>query len=253
MKFSVCLPAVFGMDDLPGALARIGEAGMDKYELWAWWENDMDALERVQREKGFVPAAVCTKFIPLTDAERHDEYREGLRETIAMCKRTGCKNIISQVGAEIEGVAREIQHRNIVEGVKKCLPDLEGTGITLLVEPLNTRIEHVGYYLWKASEGFEIVREIGHPSVKMLYDIYHQYVMNDVCVDEIKENIGLIGHVHVAGYPGRHEPLGSEIDYITLFREILSAGYDGLFGLEYHAVNNPVEGLKAIQEATKDI
>lgn len=253
MKFSVCLPAVFGMDDLPGALARIGEAGMDRYELWKWWENDIDALERVQNEKGFAPGAICTKFISLTDPACLDDYMAGLRETVAMCQRLGCKNIISQVGQELEGVPREKQHAQIVEGVKKCLPILEGTGVTLLIEPLNTRIDHIGYYLWKASEGLEIVREINHPSVKMLYDIYHQYAMDDLDVDELCENIDVIGHIHVAGYPGRHEPLEGEIDYVPIFKRACAAGYDGLFGLEYMAHNEPVEGLKAIQEATKDI
>lgn len=253
MKFSVCLPAVFGQSDLPGALARIGEAGMDRYELWAWWENDMDAIEKVQREKGFAPGAICTRFISLTDPACRDEYRAGLKESVEMCKRLGCKNIISQVGQEIEGVPREEQHRSIVEGVKACLDLLEGTDITLLIEPLNTRIDHIGYYLWKASEGLEIVREINHPNVRMLYDIYHQYAMDDLDVEELCGNIDVIGHIHVAGYPGRNEPLEGEIDYISIFKRVCAAGYKGLFGLEYNALKEPVEGLKAIKEAAKGI
>lgn len=253
MKFSVCLPAVFGKDDLPGALASIGEAGMDRYELWNWWEYDMEALEKVQWEKGFAPGALCTRFISLTDPACLDEYMEGLKATVELCKKLGCERIISQVGAEVPGVPREIQHRNIVEGIKKCLTIIEGTGITLLVEPLNTKIDHIGYYLWKASEGFEIVDEIGSPSVKMLYDMYHQYVMDDLNIDELTANIDKIGHIHVAGFPGRNEPLEGEIDYVPMFREILKTGYDGYFGLEYMALKDPVEGLKALQEAVRDL
>jgi hydroxypyruvate isomerase len=253
MKFSVCLPAVFEKMPPAQALALSREAGMESYELWSWWDCDMDEILRAQRETGLRPAAILTPLISLTDPECRGEYIQGLKRTIDACRQLGCKSIISQVGSEIPGVTRRAQHESIVEGLRMCLPVLEGTGITLLIEPLNTRIEHKGYYLWSAGEGFEIVDEVGSPCVRMLYDIYHQYVMDDVDMSLIRENIVKIGHFHVAGYPGRHEPLGSDIDYMAIFREILDMGYDGAFGLEYMSAGDPVSGLKAILAATADM
>lgn len=78
--------------------------------------------------------------------------------------------------------------------------------LTLVIEPLNTKVDHPGYYLWRAAEAFDIVDEVEDDHVKVLYDLYHQAVMQDLRLYEIERNIDKIGHFHMAGCPGRHEP-----------------------------------------------
>ena len=253
MKFSVCLPAVFGNMPPAQALALSRDAGLGSYELWNWWDLDLDEILRTQQKTGLLPAAILTPLVPLTDPACRGEYIDGLKRTASACRYLGCRSIISQVGGEMPGVHRRRQHESIVEGLRMCLPVLEDAGLTLLIEPLNTKIDHIGYYLWSAAEGFDIVDEVASPSVRMLYDIYHQHIMEDIDMNEIRSNIDKIGHFHVAGYPGRHEPLGSDIDYIKIFREILDMGYDRAFGLEYMPGRDPVSGLKSILAVTKDI
>jgi len=124
---------------------------------------------------------------------------------------------------------------------------VEEAGITLVFEPLNTRIDHVGYYLWSLDEAFQIVEEVGSPNVKALIDLYHHYVMDDLDIDKIVANIHKIGHFHMAGFPGRHEPLiDSEVDYATVLGAIRKSGYAGAVGLEYFPVHSAAEGLKEL-------
>ena len=122
------------------------------------------------------------------------------------------------------------------ENVKKCLTaaikTLEKNDITLIVEPLNN-IDRVGYSMPYATPILELLREIDNPHIKMLYDIYHQNMMGDFDINEIRENIKYIGHFHVADAPGRHQVGTGNIDYETIISEILKLDYSGFIGLEY--------------------
>ena len=212
------------------------------------------SISKLRKKQNLSIAALCTKFISLTDPACRERFIEAVKDTAEVCRKLGCKTIISQVGQELENVPREEQHASIVAGLKKCLPILRDNGLTLVIEPLNTRKEHPGYYLWQAQEAFQIIDEVGDEHVKVLYDIYHQYTMDDLNVDEILANIGKIGHFHMAGCPGRHEPLvNSKIDYIAILKAIKNAGYQESVGLEYFPVEDGAEGLKVLFEQLKSI
>ena len=138
----------------------------------------------------------------------------------------------------------------MVEGLKACVPYLEESGITLVVEPLNTRVDHAGYYLSSSDEAAEIMKEVGSPYVKMLFDIYHQQIMEGDLIRRIKEYIPYIGHFHAAGNPGRHELYQSEVDYGKVFAAIQETGYEGCVGLEYFPLDDPEKGLAFAKKLT---
>ncbi len=245
MNYSVCIPAVFNGKAGSDALCHTAAAGFQQYEFWSWWDQDIDGYRKAQKEYGLEIAAICTFFISLTDPACREAYKDGLKKTIEVCQKLGCKTIISQVGQELENVPRELQHASIVAGLKECAAMLEENDITLVFEPLNTKIDHPGYYLWSSAEAFEIAEAVGSSHVKVLFDLYHQYIMEDLSVEEIVKNMDKIGHFHVAGYPGRHEPLiDSEVDYATILTAIRKSGYPHAVGLEYFPVHPAEEGLK---------
>lgn len=130
-----------------------------------------------------------------------------------------------------------------MEGLKACVPYLEESGITLVVEPLNVRVDHAGYYLYSSDEAAGIMREVGSPYVKMLFDIYHQQITEGDLIRRIREYIPYIGHFHAAGNPGRHELYDGEIDYRKVFAAIGETGYDGYIGLEYFPEDEVEKGL----------
>lgn len=115
-------------------------------------------------------------------------------------------------------------------------------------EPLNTYVNHPGYYLWSSAEGFDIIREVGHPNVKIIYDIYHQQIMEGNIIPNVVNNLDLIAHLHSAGHPGRHELQYGETDYRVVFDAIDKAGYKGACGLEYNPLMNPDESLIKARE-----
>ena len=248
MEFSVCLPAVLRGIKAGEALPMVRDAGYSRYEIWSWKNWDVDELLALQQEIGLTITALSTNLVPLNDPLKREEYLDGLRETAEVCRKLGCRNILSQVGMEREGVPRELQHESIVQGLKACVPILETYGLTLNFEPLNTRVDHRGYYLWSAEEAFQIADEVGNAHVKVLYDLYHQYVMDDLDLELILKNVHKIGHFHMAGYPGRHEPMiHSEVDYPTILRAIRESGYEGRVGLEYFPVLPAEETYRKIQ------
>lgn len=254
MHYSVCLPAVLGGRNQETALNIVREAGFSHYEIWSWWDRDLDELLRLQQENDLSIAALCTRMIPLNIPEKREEYLKGLYETAQVCRKLGCSTVISQVGAELEGVSREAQHKSIVEGLRACIPLLREYGLTLTFEPLNTRIDHKGYYLWSSEEAFQIADEVNSPHVKILYDLYHQGVMGDLDLDRIVENIDRIGHFHMAGVPGRHEPLiDSQVPYEEILRAIRKTGYSGSVGLEYIPVQDAVSGLAELNRQLNNL
>ena len=104
MNYSVCIPAVFGGKASCSTLCHVAAAGFKRYELWSWWDQDIDAYRKAQKENGLEIAAICTHFISLTDPACREAYKNGLMETIEVCKKLGCKTIISQVGQQLKMV-----------------------------------------------------------------------------------------------------------------------------------------------------
>ncbi len=257
MKLSICLDAVFEKHDFIESMKSAKKLGLDTIEFWGWWDKNIDDIITNKDELGMKIAAFCTKFISLTDETQHFEYLEGLKASIKTAKDLDCHILISQVGDDT-GKSRQIQHENIVNGLKMCVEVLEEADVTLVIEPLNIFVDHKGYYLSSSNEAFDLVKEVGSDKVKVLYDVYHQSVTkrNDPSekdiISTITENIDLIGHFHVAGCPGRGEIYTGDVDYIEIFRAIDATNYNGSIGLEYFPLEDPIVGLESVMRSTAE-
>ena len=122
---------------------------------------------------------------------------------------------------------------SLVEGLREVAPLLEQSGITLVIEPLNERVNHPGYYLVRSDEAFQIIDEVNSNNIKVVFDIYHQQISEGDLIENIRKNIKKIGHFHAAGNPGRHELQKGEIAYAYVFDQIQAMGFTGYVGLEY--------------------
>lgn len=245
MNYSVCIDALFGGTDFLEGMRQIKEVGINAFEFWSWWDKDIERIAAKKDELGLTVAAMCTKFISLVDPEQHEAYLAGLQESIAAAKVLGCRTLISQVGSDT-GAPRCEQRKALCEGLKRAVPLLEESGITLVVEPLNTAVDHAGYFLSSSKEAFEIIREVGSENVKVLFDIYHQQITEGDVIRSIRDNIADIGHFHAAGNPGRHELDNGELDYPNIFKAIDRTQYAGFMGLEYFPLRPAMDGLKTL-------
>jgi len=243
MKISVCIDAVLPGNDTAQKLRDLKRIGCQAFEFWSWWDKDLNVLKSAMEETGLALAAMCTRFISLTEPSKRGDYLRGLKESIGEAKKMGCRTLISQVGDD-SGEDRAKQHQSVADGLKECVPLLRDAGIVLAVEPLNITIDHRGYYLWSSAEGFEIVREVDSPYVRLLYDIYHQQIMEGNILNTVTANLDLIGHMHAAGVPGRKELDRSELDYRYIFNTLDRAGYPGYMGFEYFPAEDSLAGIR---------
>ena len=136
---------------------------------------------------------------------------------------------------------------NVLHCLQAAAVVAEAENINLVVEPLNST-DRTGYCMPYAKPVFELLREVNSPNIKMLYDIYHQSMTGDFSIDDIRENIDIIGHFHLADVPGRHEPETGTIDYPSIISQINALPYDGYIGLEYRATKADEDTMGFLKE-----
>jgi hydroxypyruvate isomerase len=251
MKISVCIEAIMPQDLLT-AIDLTTQAGLDAIEFWTWPGKDVDAIDRRARQRGLSVAAMCTRNFVLNDPAQRDVYLEGLEASIPVAAKLGCPTLITQVGQDT-GAPREIQHQSIVDGLRAAAAILDRAGLTLVIEPLNLRVNHPGYYLSRSQEAFDIVREVAHPRVKVLFDLYHQQITEGDITRRALAELELIGHFHAAGTPGRHELTCGELHYPYILESVERAGYQGYVGLEYMPRRRADEGLAEVAAMVRAI
>lgn len=230
--YSPCLDIFFKDLPFPERIRKAASLGYTHFEFWTWWDKDLGAVGEAMKETGMKAACFCTRFVTMLDPLKRAEYLAGLEKSIAVARRLGSRQLITQVGNEIAGVSRDEQKRALVATLKAAVPLLEASGITLLIEPLNLQYDHKGYFLALSAEAAEIVAAAGSPSVKILFDIYHQQINEGNLINNIKKHLPSIGHFHVADHPGRHELGTGEINYQNVLGAIKEAGYGGCVGVE---------------------
>ena len=247
MRFCVAIPCFFKGVDFCDALRQVAALGYDAAETYNWKSLDLDAVKQAIDETGVELLSMCTTDFRLTEPECRQIWLDGLKESCIAAQKLGVHKLITQVGKDT-GAPREEQHASIVAGLKVAAPILEEYDVTIMIEPLNTYVNHPGYYLWSSIEAFEIIREVDHPKVKVIYDIYHQQVMEGNIIPNVTQNLDCIGHLHAAGHPGRNEPWNGETNYQFVLSAIKAAGYKGACGFEYSPKLAPLESLQKAKE-----
>ena len=247
MKLSYCVEMLW--PDLPcqEAMRLAHEGGARAIEFWGWWNKDLDAILGVSQELGLPVAAICTPFYSLVDPKERGAWLTGLKDSIAAAEKLRCPHIISQVGSALPGVPRETQYQSMVEGLRRAIPLLEVSGVTLVVEPLNTVTDHKGYYLTSSDEAAKALLEIAHPRIRMLFDIYHQALMGEDVVAQITRHLPLIAHMHCAGVPGRGPLNTGVLDYDAVFTAIDRLPYLGHVGVELKT-GRPLDEVRRLSE-----
>lgn len=247
MRYCVCADAVFQGMPLEEAMGRIKGCGYSAYEFWTWWDRDLNSIRARQEELGLQLTAICAKFLknPGIPAEQ-EAYLHDLEESLEAAKYLNCPKLIIQAGWEQSDVSHELHRATFLETMRRAAPMAEAAGILLVIEPLNIRVDHAGYHLWDADEAFEVLKQIGSPSVMLLFDLYHQQITNGHLLARIEANMDQIGHMHAAGCPGRHELTIGELAYDRIFAALEQMGCQCDLGLEYFPEQDAELGLKEV-------
>ena len=247
MRPCVVLPCFFSKGSFDNAVEAIALLGYDACEIWGWKDLEIAKCKKALDQYGVELLSLCTTDFRMNDPVYSDAWLMGLTESIEAAKTLGAKKLITQVGQDT-GEDRAKQKESIVSNLKNAAPMLEKSGVTLMIEPLNTLYDHKGYFLWSSKEAFDIVKEVGSPSVKVIFDIYHQQVMEGNILNNILNNLDWIAHLHAAGHPNRTDLTLGENDYRVIFDRIDKAGYKGACGLEYFPAGDAIKSLKNTME-----
>jgi hydroxypyruvate isomerase len=191
---------------------------------------------------------------PFVKGFNNPKYRQQIlkatRDAIDACAEHGFKNVICFTGMR-EGIPDDVGAANCVEGFKQIVGHAEKKGVTLCLEMLNSRVSthpmkgHPGYQGDHTEYCVDIIKRVGSPHLKLLFDIYHVQIMDGDVISRLREHRDVIGHVHTAGNPGRGElDDKQEINYKPIMEALIEIGYKGHVGQEFIPTRDPLEGLR---------
>jgi hydroxypyruvate isomerase len=252
VRFSVCIEMLLTEYPFAERARKAAELGFGAIEFWLPDEKgkDMKAVRQVTHDCGIAVSSIVVNSNAgdiggsLVKARDKSRYLKRLKKTIEIAHMLDCEKMITCSGNTLKGLSKQRQTRIMVRTLKEGCRMAEREEVTLLLEPLNTIVDHPGYLVDSAKLGFEIVRDVGSPNLKLVYDIYHMQMMEGNILQTIERNLKSIAHIHCAGAPGRHELDLGELDYRNILKKIDELGYDGLVGLEYYPTVSSEESLK---------
>lgn len=252
MQLSACIEMLFTAESSdPAERIRLAKAaGADAVEFWRWSDKDLGAIGAALKETGLPLAAmVAEPFATLTDPAEHGRFLDGLEDSIAVAKSLGCPVLIAQAGPDQADVDRRTQRAALVAVLREAAARLAGTGIRLGIEPLNTRIDHPGYFLPYTAEALDLIDAVGHPEIGMVFDLYHSGVMEEELERVLAGRVDRLVHVHVADHPGRHEPGSGWLPLRNGLHWLLANGYSERVGLEFRPTIASAAALTASRVA----
>ncbi|WP_336514742.1 hydroxypyruvate isomerase family protein [Pollutibacter soli] len=163
----------------------------------------------------------------------HSKLIQNYSDMIPLVAKAGWTNLICFSGNR-NGMDDETGMKNCVEGLKKIMSLAEKNKVMIQMELLNSRVDHKDYMCDKSAWGIELVKRVGSPNFKLLYDIYHMQIDEGDIIRNIKTNHQYYGHYHTGGNPGRHEINDTqELYYPAIMKAILETGYKGFVAQEF--------------------
>ncbi len=259
MKLSACIEVLYPHLPFIGRVKAAAEDHLPAIEFWGFSDKDLNAVSAQAALHGMQIAACCVGTADSKKAAAFDEYglvcpqspalfSEICAESVEIARKYQIPSLIVCSGKERTEYSRKAQRENIIASLSLAAGRLADSGVTLVIEPLNTAKDHPGVFLSRSDEALAILQAVNAPQVKMLFDIYHQQMTEGNLTDNILKMLPYIGHFHLADVPGRHEPGSGEINWRFLLPEIENAGYKGYYGLEYLPNGDTSQTLRYLRE-----
>ncbi len=247
MRFSANVSILFKEVPFLDRFGRARDAGFSAVEFW--WPSDVDLgeVEKAIKDTGLEVALFNFDAGDMAagdrglagDPDREQQFRENVPVAVNLARSLGCTRMNALVGHDIPGMDRGEQFALARENVRFAA-EKAAAGVTVMVEALNT-FENGPYLLYTTEQAVEFVKSVGRENVRVQHDFYHMQRMEGNLVANLREHIGMIGHVQIADSPARGEPGTGEIRYPFVLGELERLGYDGYVGLEYNPTTETTE------------
>jgi hydroxypyruvate isomerase len=247
VRFSFMLWALEKQTPFEQCIEQVAEAGYQGVELvgefhqWLPAQRSrimarMHALQMVFDAMSGVKAGFA---VP----QQTDAFHEQFTAHLQAAKQLECSKVILLSGNRVDGLHEGAQRQTSIDNLKWAAEKAANERIDIVIEPIDL-LENPAIYMASVTEGFEIVRAVNSPNVKVLYDFYHEQRSFGNLIEKLEKNIDWIGLVHVADVPGRHEPGTGEIDYSSIYRKLADLNYGHWIAMEYYPTEEPVTSLK---------
>ena len=256
MKFGACIDTLYTELPWEQRFSAAKADGFDCVEFWDWRTIDLAATRRYADDAGlFISGFNGDADYSLIDPAHTQLYLDFLRQSLDAAVLLGAPSVTIHSNALGEGgiVVNHYPELSdtqkigaMVDTLQKSAKIAEEYDILLNLEALNIHVDHVGNFLETTKMGAELVRLIGSPKLKLLYDVYHMQINEGNICDTLQAYIDCIGHVHIADAPGRHEPGTGEIRYAFVLSFLEKLGYQGVVGSELFPKTDTASAVKAI-------
>lgn len=255
-NLSVMLWTVFRNLPFEQRLEKIVESGYNQVELVGeykkWSEADFKRALAKQKELGITFDVTAGLKHHVGNPSDRDSFLADVRNELPIMERLNCPAVIIMSGDVVPGMPRETQHQSCIEGLKRAAALVEGKQINgkpvrLLLENIDPE-ENPKYYLTSVAEGFEIIRAVNHPQVRLLYDFFHEQISEGNLIEKLKKNIDYTGLVHIADVPGRHIPGTGEIHYDNIYKTLAELNYRHTVAMEFLPLHDAVAELRRARE-----
>jgi hydroxypyruvate isomerase len=254
VRLSFMLWALAKQASFDRSLEIVAEAGYQGVELTGQFQKwSPDEWRRVRtrlRSLGLVVDSASGVRVGFAVPAETEAFHTQLAALLQSAKKLECPQVIALSGKRIVGMDAAVQRKTAIENLKRAAEAAAKEQIEIVIEPIDL-LENPTIYLTTVSDAFEIARAVNAPQVKVLYDFYHEQRGFGNLIEKLEKNIDLVGLVHVADVPGRHEPGTGEIDYTTIYRKLAELKYSRWIAMEYYPTEEPVASLKKSKETVQ--
>ncbi len=242
---------------VPQQLEMYSKAGFRAFEYNGLPTHSIDHIKEIRKKRDELGMAMGVFVVnrggwrptSLPDRSGHGRFLEDLRKAIEIHRIMGNECATATSGLGVPHLTFAQQTENCVEVLKRAAELLDKTEMTLVLEPLNHKVDHAGYFVVYSEHAGEIIGRVNHPRVKILFDMYHQQISEGNIINHIDQYWDLIGYFQTGDVPGRREPYTGEMNYRNIFRHIHKKGYKGLLGLEHGMSETGDAGFRKVVEA----
>ncbi len=234
-------------------LEAAAKEGAKAFSFWGAGGKDLDKLRAVQEKYGLACGSITGSpktgwNTGLTKTGFEKQFLDDFSGAVAVAKKMRAENLITFVGATQKDIPLDVQHAQIIAGLRKAGDIACAAGVYLTLEPLSS-VESPQMSVLSAKHGFRIIEEVNHPHIKLDFDMYHLQLSEGNLTNNLKLglNKGWIRFVEVGDVPGRFEPGTGEVNYAHIFRTLRELNYAGYIGMEHRAKHTYKEAIAAVR------
>ncbi len=218
-------------------------------EYAEWTDADVARVKRLARSLHLGMDVLIatpnwpTRPVSMVDPAQRDNFLADVRTAIGYAQKLEVPQILLMSGNAIAGRTHEEQYASLLEGCKRAGDLAAAANLTAIVEPLNSLVNHKGFFLTTCVEGAKLIRQVDNPHVRLLFDIYHEQVQIGNVIRTLTEAADVVAVFHIADNPGRNDPGSGEINYSNVYKAIRKTGYRGYVAMEYLPLGDQVQSL----------